>query len=478
MASSGWQGRRLISSWGSYSQMYADVNIQSLTRSANSVSVSGQVALIYVNTAGGTGSYGYVVSGAVQGGNTVSFNTWSGQRSEYIQTRNFSATISAAPTATSAGLRIIFTSGGGLSYGDQTWTLSFGQSATNPSGLTVTINSVADTSATFDVNLNSYGTPGSASGRYIEAAILGSSTFGNPYRYNTASNTRTATITVGNDSRTGSVPLTIVPNTVYHYGGYASNTVKYISVVSGQFTTLPAYISNVTANDLGHGDIEITVVHASEGNAETVYTEYSYDQTTWTQASDTFQISVSGATTVYVRRRSTAGATPVRSVSITPFTSVKLYGSVNGSSEEIKTLYAGCPKLTAVTSGSMTGYFDSFYAPAFIAKANEELLGYFHKGLQLDRVTITQDEQSSLWDAQIVLRGKASESYVIASEQTFATLDEELADWGVRLTANPSWQAPSSSLPLTGTYASVSVKLTKLYGSVQGESKLIFEDLT
>ena len=51
--------------------MYADVNITSLTRNSSSVSVSGQVALIYVNTAGGTGSYSYNVSGAVQGGNTV-----------------------------------------------------------------------------------------------------------------------------------------------------------------------------------------------------------------------------------------------------------------------------------------------------------------------------------------------------------------------------------------------------------------------
>lgn len=478
MASSGWQGRRLISNWGSYSQMYADVNIQSLTRNANSVSVSGQVALIYVNTAGGTGSYGYVVSGAVQGGNTVSFSTWSSQRSEYTQYRDFSATISAAPTATSAGLRIIFSSGGGLSYGDQTWTLSFNQSATNPSGLSVSIISVADTSATFNVNLTSYGTPSSADGRYIEAAILGGSSYGNPYRYAIARNTRTSNITVSTSSSTGSTPLTVTPNTRYHYGGYASNTVRNISVVSGEFTTRPAYISNVVATDAGHGTFVINVVHANEGTAETVRTEYSYDQETWEQASDTFQLQVSGPTTIYVRRTNSTGSTPVKSLSMVPYTAVKLYGSVNGVAEEIKKLYFGAKSLSTASAPTPMGLFNALRED-FVEKMNDELANEFTQGYSMDSVFVERVAEFDEWRIGATLRKAGAEPLTKFLQGNIAkeNLPYAFEGWGMEY-RDVEWGSDISTLPIAGTYTTASKKIKKLYGSVGGESKLIFEDLT
>ena len=214
------------------------------------------------------------------------------------------------------------------------------QGAVAPSGLSVSISSIADTGASFSVSLSSYGTPNSANGRYIEAAIMGQSTYGGKYRYDIATNKASSTITVTNNSKTNSSnPLTIVPNTQYWYGAYATNTSLSISKVQGTFVTRPAYITSITAHDVGQGEVYFTVNHASEGSANTVVTELSYDQKTWQTVSDEFNLSLSGQTTLYVRRSNNSGSTPIFSISVTPSTRVKLYCSVNNQSKEIKKLY-------------------------------------------------------------------------------------------------------------------------------------------
>ena len=214
------------------------------------------------------------------------------------------------------------------------------QGAVAPSGLDVTLSSIQDTGATMRVTLNSYGTPSSEANRYIEASIMGQSTYGGKYRWATKKAVKSATITVNNSSDTNSSnPLTIVPNTQYWYGAYATNTVMSTSMVKGTFITLPAYISDVVVDDTGGGNVTVSVVHASEGSATTAYTEYSYNQTDWTTVQDTFSLTVDSATTIYIRRRNSTGTTPVRTVSIVPATTVKLYGSVNNKAKEIHRLY-------------------------------------------------------------------------------------------------------------------------------------------
>ena len=214
------------------------------------------------------------------------------------------------------------------------------QGAVAPSGLSVSISSIADTGASFSVSLSSYGTPSSADGRYIEASIMGQSTYGGKYRYDIAKNKASSTITVNNSSKTNSSnPLTIVPNTQYWYGAYATNTSLSISKVQGTFVTRPAYITSITAHDVGQGEVYFTVNHAAEGSANTVVTELSYDQKTWQTVSDEFNLSFSEQTTLYVRRSNNSGSTPIFSISVTPSTRVKLYGSVNNQAQEIKKLY-------------------------------------------------------------------------------------------------------------------------------------------
>lgn len=286
----------------------------------------------------GPNQYIHVYSASVTVNGTT-YSSWSGNmHNGTVMLSNTTRIYHTGEFTFSASAGIAQYSSSSWYSGNGSWTLP--ARGTTPTGLDVTINSVKDTGATMRVTLGSYGTPSSEANRYIEAAIMGQSTYGGKYRYDTATAKTNATITVNNASRTNSSnPLTIVPNTQYWYGAYATNTVMSTSMVKGTFITLPAYISDVKVNDVGGGEVTVSVVHASEGTAATVYTEYSRNKTDWTTVQDTFSLEVLSATTIYVRRRNSTGTTPVRTVSIVPATTVKLYGSVNNQAKEIRKLY-------------------------------------------------------------------------------------------------------------------------------------------
>lgn len=232
---------------------------------------------------------------------------------------------------------------------------SIGPDGTPPTGLTATLRGVGTDFALIDVSIDSYGSPSGSANRYIEAAVLGSSTYGNPYRYETATAARLARKAITNDD---SGSLTITPNTAYYYGGYASNTVRSVSTVAGQFTTLPA-TPVITATDQGHGQIAFTVAHATEGSAETVAEEYSIDGgTTWVAITGgAFTLALSAQTTVKVRRASTAGVSSA-SITVVPQFDVGIYASVADKTKKIKKIYApvnGYTKKVAKIYASVNG---------------------------------------------------------------------------------------------------------------------------
>lgn len=286
----------------------------------------------------GPNQYIHVYSASVTV-NGTSYSSWSGNMyNGTVMLSNTTRIYHTGEFTFSASAGIAQYSSSSWYSGNGSWTLP--ARGTAPTGLDVTLSSVQDTGATMHVTLGSYGNPSGEANRYIEASIMGQSTYGGKYRYGTVKASKSATITVNNNSSTNSSnPLTIVPNTQYWYGAYATNTVMSTSMVKGTFITLPAYISDVVVNDTGSGNVTVSVIHASEGTATTAYTEYSYNQTDWTVTQDTFNLTVHSATTIYVRRRNSTGTTPVRTVSIVPATTVKLYGSVNNKAKEIRKLY-------------------------------------------------------------------------------------------------------------------------------------------
>lgn len=358
MASSGWQTEQTLTSWGSYgAHLAGNVRIDSIAHTGTTVTISGAVRCALRTNSNVASTWNDAVTGYVTGGSTVSFGgSFSGTKSSPdVRDRSFSATLTATSAATSVTLSVRFA--GGTLNTTKSWTLTMDPGGTAPATPTVSVVSIADTSAVLHVAVSNYGDPASATGRYIEAAILGSNSYGAPYRAKKTVDVSSADITVGNSSSDFG-NLTIVPNTRYYFGGYASNTVLSTSTVSGQILMLPAYITNVVANDDGTGNITVSVIHGTEGSDDTAYTEYSYDQSTWNAVQDEFHITVHSATTIYIRRENSTGATPVYPLSIVPVTTVKLYGSVNNQAKEIKTLYGsvgGESKKIVKLYGSVNG---------------------------------------------------------------------------------------------------------------------------
>ena len=208
---------------------------------------------------------------------------------------------------------------------------------TPPTGLTATLVDAGPDWADIAVSISSWGSPSTSANRYIEAAILGSSIYGNPYKFKTATVITSATLYIDN---TCSGDLTIVPNTQYRVGCYADNKTRNASTVGATFTTLPA-TPVISAVDQGHGVIDFTVTHANEGSAYTVTDEYSTDSgTTWTAISGgAFSLTLATQTEVIVKRSSTAGDSTA-TITVVPQFDVGIYASANGETVKITKVYA------------------------------------------------------------------------------------------------------------------------------------------
>lgn len=214
---------------------------------------------------------------------------------------------------------------------------SIGPDGTPPTGLAAALVEAGPDWADIAVSISSWGSPSTSANRYIEASVLGSSTYGNPYKYKTATAVTSATLHVDN---TCSGNLTIVPNTQYRVGGFATNQTRNASTVGATFTTLPA-IPVISAVDQGHGVIDFTVTHANEGSAYTVTDEYSADGgTTWTAISGgAFSLTLSTQTEVIVKRSSTAGDSTA-TITVVPQFDVGIYASANEKTVKITKVYA------------------------------------------------------------------------------------------------------------------------------------------
>lgn len=333
MASSGWQGEKVIYEGSSSSpRLLGDVNITSISHSGTNLRITGQVQVISPSNS----SIYYNGSSVWWSGGSTSANLNSNYGVRDTWEFGFDVTISNVSTSTtsyyfSMGVNAV-QSGGSVG-----WTLYFDSSAVAPSGLTTSLVDFGPDWADIAVHLGSWGSPSGSASRYIEAAVLGTSTYGNPYRFDTRTATMDATIRINNSGR-GS--LVVTPNTQYWYGGYASNQSASTKVVSGQFTTLPA-VPVINAIDQGHGVIDVTVTHATEGSALTVTEEYSTDGgTTWTTITGgTFTVTLSAQTVLTIRRSSTAGASS-DTVTVTPSFTSAIYGSVLNKTVEAKHIYA------------------------------------------------------------------------------------------------------------------------------------------
>lgn len=470
MASSGWQGQQDIQT-GKYPKMALNLRIDGITHSGTNLRVWGAVRAVV--TSGNIYYNGVYVSwpggGYSQNMNPVStggyvdwgFDTTIGGVAQTTTGYTFTASLSAGSTAS----------------GSASWWITFNASSSSPATPSVSIASIQEFGATLNVSLSSYGQPSGEANRYIEGAVLGQSTYGGRYRYKTQKAVNSATFVVDNSGATNANnPLTIVPNTQYWYGAYATNTAMANNTVAGTFITRPASISSLTTNDLGHGNISISVSHGTEGSAANVSTEYSTDGETWLAAPEPFVVHISQATTISVRRRNSSGATPVATTSVVPFVSAKLYCSVDGAAADIKKLYAPIAALTSLTAtpnGALI--LGSPDTAKLAAKATAAYTEKFNAGYQLNEVVVTYDSSAQEFSVNMKLdNGTTTEDNWVVSGEGLGAANATLADWGIQV---QEASVASSTIAIDGSYGHVSKEIKKLYGSADGESKLIYEVL-
>lgn len=262
-----------------------------------------------------------------------------------------------------------FNNPGGSSVLGCSGTIDIPSQVSPPTGLACTVSEVGPDFAKFNVSISSYGNPSSENGRWIEAGIAGQNAWQSPsLRSAIVQNVTSATITVDNNS-SQTTTLTIVPNTEYYYGAYATNTQASIGNTFGQLVTLPpaATISNpvVTSDsatfnysvpDQG-GRHDMTLSYQLDGGSLTTITTLTGSGT----KAGTFTVSnLSAGTTHTVTAALTTSAGEVVSNTIT-FTTVSsgaFYGSVNGQTKKVTKLYGsvnGQTKLITKLYGSVNG---------------------------------------------------------------------------------------------------------------------------
>lgn len=348
MASSGWQGEKTIYA-GDYNhpKLIGDVEIYSITHSGTNLKITGQVQTI--NPAGSCiGFNGAEIWCSGSWSTTRNLNKdCATQWNERKTWENyFDVTIGGVGVSdTSYTFRMGVDLPGLETGGSVSWTLYFDASSTPPSAPSVSLVDYGQDWADIAVSISSWGTPSGSASRYIEAAVLETSSYRDPYKAKKLYAQMSGTIHVANNSYDfGSI--TITPNTQYSYGGYVTNTAQTANTVGGQFTTLPA-VPVINAIDQGHGVIDVTVTHAAEGSALTVTEEYSTDGgTTWTTITGgAFTVTISTQTVLTVRRSSTAGASS-GTVTVTPSFTTAIYGSVLNKTVEVKHIYASVNGVT------------------------------------------------------------------------------------------------------------------------------------
>lgn len=492
MATSGWQNEQWIHTIQAEIYFNGNVRIDGITHSGNSLRVWGTIAFCARGTSGWSGYFNAGVYAAVsgQGDGQILGN---GQRL-YVGSdvyRSFDVTYSVPAAATSYNLNVRYHS----EYFDRTltWGLSFDSGGTAPSGLSTTLDGIGPDFAIITVNLGSYGSPATSASRYIEGAVLGSSSYGAPYKYKTAQATLSNTFTIDNS---GSGGLTITPNTQYHYGGYASNTVLSTSTVTGTFTTLPAR-PTVVAIDQGHGQIDFTVSHATEGSADTVAEEYSTDDgATWTTITGgTFTLTLSSQTVVTVRRGNMTGYSSV-AVTVAPTFNTAIYASVLNKSKLITKVYAPFQTTDRGISGIESVSGNEY---ANIPEGNYDILMMAMSGNNdiKDKVALQATYQYmdiSLWKTPLGqysmfwhLRENAptgsspQESLTLAQTTSFSDFCNMAAQYGVNILPSFESVAPVLTefyLDISATFENriVSKKIGKIYASVGGKTTLTFED--
>ena len=276
------------------------------------------------------------------------------------------------------------------------------------------------------------------------------------------------------------------PNTRYYYRARAKNDADLWSSYSADSDAVTlARPANVSISNTTDTSITVSYSTYADGGEYDKDIQYSIDGgTTWVTgdtvtggsvATGTFTISGLTAHTSYtIRTRvsTTAGTSNGTTLSAIA-THVRLYGSVNSETKWAKKLYGSLELLQSFTAtgqctaGSVSG---SFYPVTFVPKLLATDSNLLVKGLvdfstckiKMARQAITGNTSVSYYDSTTT---PVTEIPIVSGTPS------QVETYGIHL-------GGAGTIEYTVTddvYAPVTKKIKKLYGSVNGLTKLIFE---
>lgn len=241
--------------------------------------------------------------------------TFNGRQSNTYYLNNTSFSVST--TQTSATLSC--SEGGDTGY----FTVSFPSGASAPTGLSVSDVSSGVSSFSAVVSITGWGVGSGTRSRELQVWTQG---MVQPRRYQPQEgDSLSGTITCDNSSLGD---LTIVPNTMYTIGAYATNgQANTGSQNFNNYTTLPDSLQSKSAETVDTRSIKINYTTKADGGKYAKEIQYSLDNSTWTtgatvsggsSTSGSFIVtglSVGQEHTVYLRVTTSVGSTDSGSVS-------------------------------------------------------------------------------------------------------------------------------------------------------------------
>lgn len=338
---------------------------------------SATATLLYSRTnsySGQTGQIGTFTFGGV----STSYNKYfTGEQTDaVVASVNFTISTSGGTYSGTS------TSSGSDHFLDFSGSVTIPAQATPPTGLDANNVVRGVESFTANVYITGWGGAGDATTRYreLQCWTYDPNDFVQPRRYQPVyGNTLSGDITVDNSSSYSSAygPLTIVGNTMYVLGIYASNgTAGTGSQRLGVYTTL-AYAPEVSITSISGTSATLAYSTRADGGQYSKTYEYSLDGgTTWTAfatvssgsaTTGTFTVSGLTAATVTVmqtRVTTTAGTTVGPNITLNTNAGPKIYGSVNSQANGVTTLYGSSnSQATAINKlyGSVGGQTKLIY---------------------------------------------------------------------------------------------------------------------
>lgn len=356
------------------------------------------------------------------------------------------------------------------------FSVSYNADITAPTGLALSNVSVTSDTVTGTVSVTGWGGGGDANSRYRNLSVRQVADSNTVRRYQRVyGNTQSSAITVNNSTQYGS--MTIIPNTQYWLWWYATNGTYGAEAPSPSTTsvvTLPPTptISNtgVTASTATFtysvpnqgGKYNMTLKKRVDGGAPETITTLTGSGT----KSGTFTVTglTSSAThTVAVTLSTSAGETVSNTVTFTTATpNPILYGSVSGSTKKVKKLY-GPVEVSESFSITPDGTVVQAIDGVLLCATAKSQYPNTYKNAAYFVFTYSSGTYSA--------RG-----FDWGSNQVFYKAGSFTALRNVGITfVSPLLSGKSVTIPASYvTNCTISKEIKKLYGSVNGRTKIIY----